>query len=117
MYLTKAMEDYLRHSQDELKALIRDLCAIPAPSHHEDVRAAFVRDWLEQAGGRPEIDEAKNVICPLGDDDGDVVVFMAHTDTVFPDLAPMPFREEAESACGMSIRFRRNTGADRLKIL
>ena len=31
MYLTKAMEDYLRHSQDELKALIRDLCAIPAP--------------------------------------------------------------------------------------
>ncbi len=95
MYLTKAMEDYLRHSQDELKALIRDLCAIPAPSHQEDARAAYVRDWLEQAGGRPEIDEAKNVICPLGDDDGDVVVFMAHTDTVFPDLAPMPFREEA----------------------
>ena len=71
MYLTKAMEDYLRHSQDELKALIRDLCAIPAPSHQEDARAAYVRDWLEQAGGRPEIDEAKNVICPLGDDDGD----------------------------------------------
>ena len=95
MYLTKAMEDYLRHSQDELKALIRDLCAIPAPSHQEDARAAYVRDWLKQAGGRPEIDEAKNVICPLGDDkEGDVVVFMAHTDTVFPDLAPMPFREE-----------------------
>ncbi len=94
MYLTKAMEDYLRHSQDELKALIRDLCAIPAPSHQEDARAAYVRDWLKQAGGCPEIDEAKNVICPLGDDDGDVVVFMAHTDTVFPDLAPMPFREE-----------------------
>ena len=94
MYLTKAMEDYLRRSQDELKALIRDLCAIPAPSHQEDARAAYVRNWLEQAGGCPEIDEAKNVICPLGDDDGDVVVFMAHTDTVFPDLAPMPFREE-----------------------
>ena len=95
MYLTKAMEDYLRRSQDELKALIRDLCAIPAPSHQEDARAAYVRDWLKQAGGCPEIDEAKNVICPLGDDkEGDVVVFMAHTDTVFPDLAPMPFREE-----------------------
>ena len=39
MRLTSDMERYLAESQEELRQLIRDLCAIPAPSHHEEGRA------------------------------------------------------------------------------
>ena len=95
MYSTKAMQSYLEASQEELKQLIRDMCAIPAPSHHEEARAAFCKKWFEEAGGEGVyIDEALNVICPVGiTADNDVAVFMAHTDTVFPDTEPMPFKE------------------------
>jgi acetylornithine deacetylase/succinyl-diaminopimelate desuccinylase-like protein len=93
------MLQYLEHSQEELKQLIRDLCAIPAPSHHEEERAAFCKAWFENNGGAGSyIDEALNVICPYGDTgEGPLTVFMAHTDTVFPDREPMPFLEDAET--------------------
>ena len=96
MRLTQDMEQYLREHMDELCQLIRDLCAIPAPSNHEEKRAEFCKNWFEANGGRNvEIDDALNVICPYGvTEDNDVIVFMAHTDTVFPDLEPLPFREE-----------------------
>lgn len=96
MELTAAMKQYILDSQEELKQLIRDLCAIPAPSHREEKRAEFCKTWLEQAGGQNvTIDEAKNVVCPWGVEDGKpLVVVMAHMDTVFPDLEPMLFRED-----------------------
>ena len=96
MGINQEMERYLLDCQAELRQLIRDLCAIPAPSHHEERRAAFCKHWLEENGGENiVIDEALNVICPCGETEkGDVVVFMAHTDTVFPDMEPLPFREE-----------------------
>ena len=96
MAINQEMEQYLLDCQTELRQLIRDLCAIPAPSHHEERRAAFCKHWLEENGGENiVIDEALNVICPCGETEkGDVVVFMAHTDTVFPDMEPLPFREE-----------------------
>jgi len=99
MVMTAQMKDYLAASQEELKQLIRDLCAIPAPSHHEQQRAAFCKEWFEKAGGKGVyIDEALNVVCPHHvTEDGPVVVFMAHTDTVFPDLEPMPFVETEET--------------------
>ncbi|MCQ2437344.1 MAG: M20/M25/M40 family metallo-hydrolase [Clostridia bacterium] len=98
MILTEKMEAYVVEHQEELKQLIRDLCAIPAPSHHEEKRAAFCKQWFEANGGKNvTIDEALNVSCPVGvTDDNEVVVFMGHTDTVFPDTEPMPFREDAE---------------------
>ena len=33
--LAEKLENYLKESEEELIALIRDLCAIPAPSHRE----------------------------------------------------------------------------------
>jgi len=80
MVMTAQMKDYLAASQEELKQLIRDLCAIPAPSHHEQQRAAFCKEWFEKAGGKGVyIDEALNVVCPHHvTEDGPVVVFMAH---------------------------------------
>ena len=78
--------------------LLRALCGIPAPSHKEDERAAFCKKWLEDIGAEGVyIDEAKNVIFPIGcDGKSDITVFAAHTDTVFPDLEPMPYVDDGE---------------------
>ena len=99
MTVTADMKAYLEASQEELKQLIRDLCAIPAPSHHEEKRAAFCKEWFENAGGKGVyIDEALNVVCPHHvTEDNRLTVFMAHTDTVFPDMEPMPFIETEET--------------------
>ena len=99
MVLTTEMKAYLASCQEELKQLIRDLCAIPAPSHHEERRAAFCKEWFERNGGKGVyIDEALNVVCPHHvTDDNRIVVFMAHTDTVFPDMEPMPLVETDET--------------------
>lgn len=77
--------------QEEMVSLLRTLCKIPAPSHHEERRAAYIKQWLEDAGAKNvSIDCAKNVIYPVGlEEHEDIVVFMAHTDTVFPDMEPM----------------------------
>ncbi len=99
MTFTSEMLQYLESSQEELKQLIRDLCAIPAPSHHEEKRAEFCKAWFERIGAKGVyIDEALNVVCPhYVTEDGPVTVFMAHTDTVFPDLDPMPFVETEDT--------------------
>ena len=94
--LSSEVQRDIERMQPEVIDLIRTLCAIPAPSHHEEKRAAFIRDWFAQHGMDASIDEAKNVLCPMGDgESGDIVVVMAHTDTVFPDTEPMP-RHEAD---------------------
>ena len=96
--MNKEMLQYLESCQEELKQLIRDLCAIPAPSHHEEDRADFCKAWFEKNGGKGVyIDEALNVICPHCAAEGPLTVFMAHTDTVFPDREPMPFLEDEET--------------------
>ena len=98
-FLDAAMEEYAKNVQGELLQLVRDMCAIPAPSHHEEKRAEFCKDWFIRNGfENVRIDEALNVLAPVGVDlDGtdELDVMMAHTDTVFPDTEPMPFREEA----------------------
>jgi len=81
--------------QPDVIDLIKTLCAIPAPSHHEERRASFIKEWFESRGMYAEIDEAKNVRIPFAlDRHEDIVVIMAHTDTVFPDMEPMALREE-----------------------
>ncbi len=92
------MENHAREEAAAVLQLLRKLCVIPAPSHHEEKRAEFVREWLLANGAEKVfVDEAKNVICPVGvTEDNDVVVFMAHTDTVFPDLEPFTLSEDEE---------------------
>lgn len=95
MELSQSIFEDIESMQPEVLALIRELCAIPAPSHHEERRAAFVKDWFERRGMEAFIDEAKNVLIPMGlEEHEEIVVIMAHTDTVFPDMEPMPYREE-----------------------
>ena len=90
------VRDFSLGHEDEALDLLRTLARIPAPSHHEERRAAFVRDWMAQNGMEGSfVDEASNVICPMGDDGScGLVVFAAHTDVVFPDTDEIPLREE-----------------------
>lgn len=90
--------DYAESHRDESLELLRTLGKIPAPSHHEEQRAAFCRTWfLEHGAEDVTIDCAKNVICRIGDGECDeYVVFAAHTDIVFDDLEPLPVREDEE---------------------
>ncbi len=96
MALTEQMEKYLAESHEDAKNIVRELCKIPAPSHHEEKRAQWCKNWFIEAGGKDVfIDDALNAVCEYNvSENNDVVVFMAHTDTVFPDMEPMPFTEE-----------------------
>lgn len=87
---------YAAEQERPLVELIEALCKIPAPSHHEERRAAFVKAWFAE-NGFPDVttDVAQNVIAPVNCVPGrEVIVFMAHTDTVFPDTEPMPLHRE-----------------------
>lgn len=96
--LCEAALAYIDATQAELIDLLARLCAIPAPSNHEEQRAAFVKEWLERAGAQGVyIDEALNVVYSVSLEESErLVIFMAHTDTVFPDLEPMPLRVEGD---------------------
>ena len=94
--LTDEALTYLKNAEEETVALIEALCRIPAPSHFEDERAEFCKAWLENIGAEGVvIDEAKNVLFPVGcEGKDDIVLFLAHTDTVFPNRAPMPVKKD-----------------------
>ena len=94
--LTEKMTQYAAAVQGEVEQIIRELCAIPAPSHHEEKRAEYCRNWFVSNGFEGVfVDDALNVIVPVNVKNGsDLTVMMAHTDTVFPDTEPMPFAED-----------------------
>lgn len=96
--MNQTIKAYVREHKEELFALLRTLCAIPAPSHHEEKRAEFCKNWLAKAGAESVyIDEALNVVFPYGcENSNEISVFFAHTDTVFPDTEPMPWIDEGE---------------------
>ena len=97
--MTEMIKKWSAESQNELKQLIFDLCRIPAPSHKEELRAEFCKKWLESKGAQGVyIDEALNVVFPYCDNGGEVTVFEAHTDTVFPDLTPFDVKIEGDIA-------------------
>lgn len=98
--LRKEIVDYIENSVDEAKELLKEICLIPAPSNHEEKRAEFCKNWLLGIGAEGTyIDSALNVVYPLNcEGRDDIVVFMAHTDTVFPDMTePMPYSEDEKN--------------------
>ncbi len=79
----------------ETLELTRQLCKIPAPSGFEDRRAEFVLNYLKNIGFNDAyIDSAKNVIWKIEGQTNDYVLFMAHTDVVFPDMDELPLIED-----------------------
>lgn len=89
---------YISKNRQLMLDTLKELCGIPAPSHFEHRRAQYCKDWLEEAGAQGVyIDEALNVIFPLNcDGSSGITVFAAHTDTVFPDMEPMPCVDDGE---------------------
>lgn len=96
MKLTNEVLTYIRDHQQEAYELLLELAQIPAPSNHEQQRAEFCRAWLTQQGAEGVyVDDALNVVYPVGcDDRNDLVVFMAHSDVVFPDTDQLLLRVE-----------------------
>ena len=92
------MRDYqafAKEHEEELLTLIRELAVIPAPSHHEEKRAEYCLAWLHKNVSRDAyIDDAKNVICILGDPSKPAVLLMAHTDIVFDESIPLKVTEQ-----------------------
>ncbi len=96
MKLTKDILQYIETHAFEARQLLLDLAQIPAPSNHEEQRAEFCLNWLQSKGAENAyLDEALNVIYPIGDDGtNELMVFMAHSDVVFPDTTPLPLKIE-----------------------
>lgn len=92
MKLTQEMNAYIEAHSQEAYDLLLELAQIPAPSNREEKRAEFCKSWLQKQGAQGVfIDEALNVVYPVGGtDDGPLMVFMAHSDVVFPDMDPLP---------------------------
>ena len=72
---------------------------IGAPTGAEGRRAWFVATWLKEQGATDvTVDEARNVVCVLGDRAAPGrAVFSAHTDVVFPDTGELPLTEDEEN--------------------
>lgn len=92
MILSEAILRYIEEHRQEAFDLLVELAQIPAPSNHEEQRAAFCKAWLEQQGAQSVyIDDALNVIYPVGcTANNPLTVYMAHSDVVFPDTQPLP---------------------------
>ena len=101
--LLEKVRELARASYDDEASRLRALAAIPSPTGREGRRAAFVAQWLRQAGATDvRVDEARNVLCwlPAGACEDaragsprDVVVFAAHTDIVANDEEALPLCE------------------------
>lgn len=92
------LDRFIASCKDEQAGLLMTLGRIPAPSHHEEKRAAFCKKWFEHEGcNEVWIDEAQNVICKFNCDRYDkITVMMAHMDVVFNDTEELPMRRDGD---------------------
>lgn len=88
-------QHFAKVHHEELLRLTQELAVIPSPSHHEEKRAAYCLSWLQKnVSADAFMDEAKNVICIIGDPSvKPAVLFMAHTDIVFDEDTPLAVTE------------------------
>ena len=99
-YISRWCEDIF----SEHLSLLKTLSVIPAPSNHEEKRASFISQWLKENGAETVIvDQAKNVILPLGWTESPALCVMAHTDVVFPDTERLPLHEEENRLCAPGV--------------
>ena len=95
MGLKQQTLDYIERHGKETLQLLKTLGSIPAPSNHEEKRAAFCKEWLQLQGVKDVfVDEALNVVVPIGcTESNPLFVFLAHTDIVFPDTEELTVTE------------------------
>lgn len=92
------LHKFIEENTQLMYRTLEELCRIPAPSYFEHKRAEYCKKWLEAVGAEGVyIDEALNVVFPLNcADSKNLTVFVAHTDTVFPDMEPLPYTDDGE---------------------
>ncbi len=92
------LKEFVKTNTDEVFKTLEELCAIPAPSNFEEDRAEYCKNWFEKVGAKNVyIDKALNVILPINcENSNKITVFVAHTDTVFPDREPMPYVDDGK---------------------
>lgn len=92
------LSKYISDNTESMYKTLKELCHIPAPSHFEHKRAEYLKKWLEDIGAEGVyIDDALNVIFGINCENSNrICVFVAHTDTVFPDTEPMPYYDDGE---------------------
>ena len=92
------IQSFVAQHRQQMLDILKDLCQVPAPSGFEHQRAEYCKNWLTNMGAKDVyIDEALNVVFPLNCKGSDgITVFAAHTDTVFPDVKPMPYLDDGE---------------------
>ncbi|MBQ3588031.1 MAG: M20/M25/M40 family metallo-hydrolase [Oscillospiraceae bacterium] len=90
--LSERLQAYLEENRQFHYDTTVELAQIPAPSNKEEKRAQWVKEYFDRYGGTDSyIDSALNCVLPLNCEGCDeIVVFMAHTDVVFPDETPLP---------------------------
>jgi len=93
---TNLIEEFVTKNKAETIDLLKRITETPAPSNDEIRRAEFLKEWfLAEGFAGAFIDDALNVVYPVGDNgNNDVVIFMAHSDTVFPDTDTIPIVEK-----------------------
>ena len=98
MNLGEKFKKFISANEAEIYTTLKELCLIPAPSGLEDERAEYCKNKLISFGAEGVyIDEAKNVVFPINAEGSNkLTVIAAHTDTVFPDLEPMPYTDDGE---------------------
>lgn len=96
--MENGMKDFILENRELMYETLKELCGIPAPSHFEQKRAEYCKNWLQKIGAKGVyIDEALNAVFPLNcEGSNEITVFEAHTDTVFPDMEPMPYVDDGE---------------------
>ncbi len=94
MNLQEKLKQYQDSSISELHALLKTLVEIPAPSHHEEKRAEYIKGWLEGFGAKGVyIDEAKNCVLPINCDGCDdssslAILLMVAKFIILNDIKP-----------------------------
>lgn len=88
-----------RQMISELIELTKELTGIPAPSHNEGQRVAYLKNYLKKNGYEEVIeDDAGNLIVEVGNvkdaTQRNLYLYTAHTDTVFPEMTPIPVEEK-----------------------
>lgn len=108
MSLSSTHLDLLRQEArarvEAIAELTQRICAVPAPTGEERVRAEFVASLWRERGYTPEFDELDNVYVRRGTRPrAPILLLLAHTDTVFPAGTPINIRREGDLLFGPSI--------------
>ena len=94
--LVKKIFDFIESNREKIIEEWIFLTEIPAPSGHEEKRAAYIQKQFKKVGlDKVYIDASGNVIgIWRGSDRGKKIIFSAHMDTVFQDVWDIQVKRE-----------------------